>query len=307
MRRDVRYVSDMHLSIPWLVSTFAGIVLSHSWIDSLTDVSDASNVGYIRAYQGHLDTVSSFLIQNKNSNTMICRANQLSPSYTAKFPMLSIRANGAFIATYTENGHVTKDSLQPDNKPHPGTYTWFLARSGSDVTPLRTYGDLMTKATVIATGNFDDGKCAEDSTRGRSPRPCQSFVQLTNVLPGMYQLVWLWEFPKVPNVVEMYSSCADIRVVAADTTMTALRTSTIRRSTTVQAPDTSTQSILTDSVAMFTTAAPALTEPALIETTTTPPIERFTPIERFITLTTTKTIKDIPEWTSSPDGSLANL
>lgn len=160
--------------------------------------------------------------------------------------MLSVTAGNQFVANYTENGHVTKDALQPDGKPHPGNYTWYLmSNSPSSPNPMTTMGDTAS-ARVIATGNFDDGQCAEDATRGRSgPRNCQSFVTVPDdVGPGTYQLVWLWNFPKVAGVVEMYSSCADLNVTsskeergeeeAVNLSTTGTRTSTLTQTITLE-------------------------------------------------------------------------
>ncbi|CCG82908.1 protein of unknown function [Taphrina deformans PYCC 5710] len=138
-------------------------------------------------------------------------------SYTSHYPMLQIQAGKSLVANYSENGHVTKDSLAPDFKPHPGNYTWFLAaNSASSPSPLSTIGQAHTIGTVIGSGNFDDGVCAEDATKGRNgPRQCQSVVQVpSNLAAGSYELIWLWNFPKVAGVVEMYSSCMDIQVSA---------------------------------------------------------------------------------------------
>lgn len=132
--------------------------------------------------------------------------------------MLKIQAGLSFVANYTENGHVTKDSLAPDNLPHPGNYTWYLAaNSAGTPSPMLTYGSLSTAGRVVATGNFDDGKCAEDATKGRAgPRNCQSVVVVPSTLSaGTYELIWLWNFPKVAGVVEMYSSCMDIQVLGS--------------------------------------------------------------------------------------------
>lgn len=133
--------------------------------------------------------------------------------------MLKMQAGDTFVANYTENGHVTKDVLAPDEKPHPGNYTWYLAaNSAASPDPMATYGSLTSVGQVVATGNFDDGVCAEDATKGRDgPRNCQSFVTLPSSLSaGTYELIWLWNFPKVAGVVEMYSSCMDVQVLPAD-------------------------------------------------------------------------------------------
>lgn len=183
--------------------------------------TNLSNIGYIRGYQGHLDSVSSFLIQSTAASQPICDPDQQSQTYSAQYPMLTIAAGDSFVANYTENGHVTKDVLAPDNKPHPGNYTWYLAaNSAASPDSMSTYGSLFSAGQVVATGNFDDGVCAEDATKGRAgPRNCQSVVTVpASLAAGSYELIWLWNFPKVAGVVEMYSSCMDIQVVTNDGT-----------------------------------------------------------------------------------------
>jgi hypothetical protein len=185
-----------------------------------------TNIGYIRGYEGHVDGSTSFLIQSNDSTQATCRSNQQAPQYTARYPMLTVEAGAALLANYSENGHVTKDSLPPDNLPHPGTYSWFLAPSGAD---LSTLGRLYANARLLQTGSFDDGLCAEDATKGRDgPRQCQSqWVMPASLASGTYQLVWLWHFPKVERVLEMYSSCADVEIVQMPVSTQKTRTSTI--------------------------------------------------------------------------------
>ena len=146
--------------------------------------------------------------------------------------MLSVPATTAssFVATYTENGHVTKDTLPPENKPRPGNYSWFLA-TGPAVR-LDTLADLVDdrKATLVGRGNFDDGKCAEDNTRGRTPQVCKSIVSLSagaGTAGETRQLVWLWNFPKVDGVVEMYTSCADLSFTGGGDTIAATKTTLV--------------------------------------------------------------------------------
>ena len=67
--------------------------------------------------------------------------------------------------------------------------------------------------------NYDDGKCAEDSTRGRAgPRPCFATFSLpTNTKPGVYQIIWWWKFDKDPRGLgEEYTSCFDVEVLNQD-------------------------------------------------------------------------------------------
>lgn len=200
--------------------------------------------------------------------------------------MLTIESGKTFVANYSENGHVTKDVLSPNNGPRPGNYTWYLAATDStDENPLATYGAALQTGRVIASGDFDDGKCAEDATKGRAgPRQCQSSVTLPSTLSaGTYELIWLWDFPKVDGVVEMYSSCMDITVVAAvnvvDTTVAnqavavaessvAGVTSAVTQVTSTSSQRTRTSTAFVTTV-IYTTVQPGSDDPSLESTTTT--------------------------------------
>lgn len=71
-----------------------------------------------------------------------------------------------------------------------------------------------SKVKILGNGNFDDGDCAEDTLRGRKgPLACKSTVQIpATFAEGTYEVIWLWTFPKVTGVVEMYSSCMDVLI-----------------------------------------------------------------------------------------------
>lgn len=61
----------------------------------------------------------------QSKGVALCASNQLNPAnYTTQYPRLKVKAGDALVANYTENGHVTQDKLPPNNKPHPGSYSW---------------------------------------------------------------------------------------------------------------------------------------------------------------------------------------
>jgi hypothetical protein len=63
----------------------------------------------------------------QDKGVALCKANQVDPTnYTTQYPRLQLKAGDSLVANYTENGHVTQDKLPPDNKPHPGNYSWVL-------------------------------------------------------------------------------------------------------------------------------------------------------------------------------------
>ena len=76
---------------------------------------------------GHIDQFETYQVLNSDKGVPLCKANQQDPTnYTTQFPRLVARAGDSLVANYTENGHVTKDRLPPDNKPHPGNYSWVI-------------------------------------------------------------------------------------------------------------------------------------------------------------------------------------
>lgn len=55
----------------------------------------------------------------------------------------------------------------------------------------------------------------------KGPINCQShFTIPSNTKPGIYALYWVWNFPKLtaidPTYLELYTSCMDVEVVAAN-------------------------------------------------------------------------------------------
>lgn len=168
----------------------------------------------------------------QDKGVALCFNNQQDPNnYTTQFPRLQVKAGDKLVANYTENGHVTQDKLPPDNKPHPGNYSWFwtgipFTGSTTDGSQLLLFDDLNNGNRLSGPSNFDDGRCAEsdDNTMGRTgPTNCQShFTIPAGTAPGIYALYWVWDFTKLtavdPTYLELYTSCMDVEVVADDGT-----------------------------------------------------------------------------------------
>lgn len=201
----------------WLLLT---AVSAHSWIDSIFETSNPQNIGFPRNYAGHDADVSitTYKVLTRNGALPACGPSQRSASYSARYPELSVSAGSSVTAVYSENGHVTKDHLAPDNLPHPGHYSWYIARSG-----LNTFADLNANTLLSGPSPFDDGKCAVDAAgmQGRQgPIDCLSTFTIPATLsPGSYQLVWWWDFTKLtavdPSYTEYYTTCLDINVTPA--------------------------------------------------------------------------------------------
>lgn len=174
-------------------------------------------MGYIRGYAGHIDAVSTYEILSNNPKYPLCKTNQqTNTDYSPQYPHLKAKAGDRVTFNYTENGHVTKDRLAPDGRPHPGNYSLFW--TGTPTLQLTILGDLTFGNRMSGPYGFDDGRCAEDATMGRQPRPCSGSFTVPNVAPALYAMVWAWDFPKIPqsldpNYIEIYTSCFDIEIV----------------------------------------------------------------------------------------------
>ncbi|BFZ64731.1 hypothetical protein YB2330_005883 [Saitoella coloradoensis] len=215
-----------------LMASAVTMVQGHSWIDTITSVSNSSNVGYPRGYMGHIDAYETYGLINQPDTASLCRVNQRDPTdYTTEYPRLSIYAGDAIVASYTENGHVTKDKLAPNGTTRPGTYNWYwtgVAYDGGDVatssSQLHTLSDLSDSTLLSGPHDFDDGKCAVDSDNslGRDgPIPCEgTFTIPSGTAPGLYMLAWVWNFPKVldEGYQEIYTTCMDVEVLAVSGT-----------------------------------------------------------------------------------------
>ncbi|KAK9467687.1 hypothetical protein V1512DRAFT_235591 [Lipomyces arxii] len=195
---------------------------AHSWIDKLYATAPDGTVrstGYPRSYQGHIDLLETYHLMDPLDSTPLCMASQQSPTYSAMYPMLTAMPGDNITALYDENGHITVDKLPPDGKPHPGYYAWLWGSKGQQLT---TVSDMLDVDNVLAGPfPFDDGKCSVTYNYGRVPQPCVSeFTLSTDIMPGVYNVVWAWHFPKIPPCepgapIEFYTTCMDIKIISS--------------------------------------------------------------------------------------------
>ncbi|KAK9447002.1 uncharacterized protein V1518DRAFT_422656 [Limtongia smithiae] len=206
----------------------AAAVQAHPQIDVLyaTDPSTSMlrSTGYIRGYEGHIDVLETYHLMDPNVTTALCMDTQQTPTYSSMYPMLTAKPGDNITATYLENGHVTADVLAPDERPHPGNYSWLWG--GAPNLELTNVAQMFDVNNLLAGPfNFDDGKCAvaagNEFGGDRVASPCVSTFYLPDDLEtGIYNIVWAWHFPKIPPCtagapVEFYTSCADIYVDAS--------------------------------------------------------------------------------------------
>ncbi|RUS13403.1 hypothetical protein BC937DRAFT_95382 [Endogone sp. FLAS-F59071] len=193
---------------------------AHSWLDCTDLQTSGACAGYIRGYVGHTDS-ETYKLLGRPPMAPLCSPSQQSPTaYTTQHPHARTQSGRHLTISYTEDGHVTKDSLPPDGRPHPGNFSFYwtgepYARPGDD-SQLLLRRDVGPQNRLGQLESFDDGVCAEDNTKGRNgPRPClNSYVIPPGTKPGLYQIVWLWAFDKDPETNgEEYVSCFDVEVL----------------------------------------------------------------------------------------------
>lgn len=209
------------LSQIFVLCSLVQLNAAHSWIDTIYEASNPDNIGYPRGYAGHdADTaITEYKTLVRDLSLPACGPSQRQQTYSTQYPELQVAAGSDLVATYLENGHVTKDRLPPDELPHPGNYSWFISATNS----LTTFGNLDSATLLSGPSDFDDGKCAVDAAgiQGRpGPITCLSKFTLPSTLaPGSYQLVWWWDFTKLtaidPSYTEYYTTCLDIKVLAS--------------------------------------------------------------------------------------------
>lgn len=220
-------------------------------IDELTIVggsptSKVGTKGYIRNYQGHIDSTSSYQVQLAkpggpllpSADGPACASFQQKLDFNPNplFPQLTA-APGDFIqGTYSDNGHV---SLPPTPESESGIAYWYGSANGSTVPPLSEVikwtkdgkGGDGNGRLLAGPDNYDDGVCAEGNgspiaqQRHAPPGPgilCKNSFSLPEDLPdgSTYTVYWVWDFslhfgPKFKaekGHVEWYTSCADIKI-----------------------------------------------------------------------------------------------
>ncbi|KXN74096.1 hypothetical protein CONCODRAFT_67703 [Conidiobolus coronatus NRRL 28638] len=216
--------NPVHLSI---ILALVNYIAAHSWIDCVDVKDDHSCGGYIRGYDGHIDLHQTYKLLGRPNDSPICSpARQAHPdNYDDQYPRAVAEPGDTLKFFYLENGHVTKDRLAPDGRPNPKQYTihWTgkpFTGDRLEGTQIMTRGELGPHNQLGPAQNFDDGKCAEDNTRGRAgPLPCQGKITLpTGIAPGIYQFIWFWKFDKdFKGNGEEYTSCFDVEVAPKGT------------------------------------------------------------------------------------------
>jgi len=201
--------------------------------------SELGTKGYIRNYQGHVDSTSSYRIEDPTLNVPACAQFQQDPTAysNAEYPQLTALAGDFVQGTYLENGHISKKEL-PETQS--GDIYWF-GTTRTDLKP--TLAEVMawrngSSDGVLLAGpaDFDDGTCVEDNGTPEAIKrkaaggggPCKSSFKLPeNLQPGsVYTVFWVWDFslhfgPQKVGHTEWYTSCVDIKIGGAANTSAA--------------------------------------------------------------------------------------
>lgn len=198
--------------------------------------SKVGTKGYIRNYQGHVDSTSSYLVPSVDGPACANFQQTYSSNPNPLYPQLTA-APGDFIeGTYSDNGHVTKP---PTPESESGIVYWYGTTDGSTVPSLSEViqwtadgkGGSGKGRLLSGPANYDDGVCAEGNgspiaqQRHAPPGPgilCKDSFTLPEDLKdgSVYTVFWVWDFslhfgPKYKaenNHVEWYTSCADIKI-----------------------------------------------------------------------------------------------
>jgi hypothetical protein len=215
----------MKISVVFIVLALALGASAHSWLDciNVTNPNTVTNLGnmqcngYPRGYVGRSNPDANMWkmegmspTSNNFYNFPACR--NTNRQYSAQFPMLRLRAGEKMTVAYTPNGHTRWHRPPPPNGPRDMWVKW----SGVANQDLRTMRDVLNAPSLLQV--IFDQPC-HSRTTGReldsSGGICQADVTIpAGTPPGIYQLVWWWPFRFSGAVVEDYTTCWDVEVLA---------------------------------------------------------------------------------------------
>ena len=174
--------STATLLIPTLLSSLAGQVYAHSWLEQLQVIDSngtfIGDYGYSRGYVARtdpsfngdsMDYLLPALSSNRvkiDSTDILCHPSQRSSTYSSQYPALKVNPGGYVSMKYLENGHVTLPMNQKGKPKAGGTVFVFGTYSPKDDEKIMdvmewtgdgTGGD--KRGTLLAAQNFDDTRC----------------------------------------------------------------------------------------------------------------------------------------------------
>lgn len=255
----------------------APLAMGHTWIEQLRNVNDkgeyVGEYGYPRGMVSKTDTGYTgdsmnwlLPVQPKvfiDETSPLCHTSQTKQEQSSdKYPRLQAVPGGFVAMRYMENGHVTMvDPATGLGKPEKGGTVFVYGTTSPKedeklVDVLRwtqngTGGD--ARGVLLATNNFDDGRCYEVNDTpisqerrvsdpnfamgqvsdgpGNYPLFCETNVKVPdNATEGKpYTFYWVWQWNTAPNVDpglptgkdQYYTTCIDVDVSSADTALAA--------------------------------------------------------------------------------------
>jgi hypothetical protein len=251
-------------ALTWVL--FVANTSAHTWIEQTQVISAngsyVGDYGYARGFVDRADPrfdgyANKWQIPDPrfdlgltrmNESMLVCHPSQRNANYSSRYPKLQI-VPGDFVAMkYLENGHVTRP-WDPDGKPPLGGTVWVYAtykpkddEKLADILQWDASGTAgNSDGWLMATQDFDDGRCYQINTSHESSRRQSNFpngppgqpyikteqwcetdiivhdkVQVNSTITIYW--VWGWETALGTKDIacgkdEYYTSCLDFEVV----------------------------------------------------------------------------------------------
>jgi len=222
------------------------LVQGHSWLDcvnvtNINSVTSLANIqcnAYPRGYVGRSNPDANMwkvegMNQNQFNSYPACRnANK---QYSGTYPQgRAMKPGESMTIAYTPNGHTTWMKPPPPRGPQNFYIKW-TGVAGKDLTTMSE----VVNAQSILTVQFDQ-PCHSRTTGAQldpSSGICQADVKIPlGTPPGSYQLVWYWPFRFASaTVIEDYTTCWDVTVVAATSGTATVASATVASATVASA------------------------------------------------------------------------
>ena len=213
------------------------VVYGHSWLDcvNVTNPRTVTSLGnmqcnyYPRSYVGRSNPDANMwkvegMSQAQFNSYPACR--NANPTYNGNFPRGRAMYPGeSMTIAYTPNGHT--NWMKPP--PPRGPQNFYIKWTGVAGRNLNTMADVVAAPSIL-TVQFDQ-PCHSRTTGAQldpSSGICQADVRIpVGTPPGNYQLVWYWPFRFAgANVIEDYTTCWDVTVLATSGSNTGGSTTT---------------------------------------------------------------------------------
>ncbi|GJJ69877.1 hypothetical protein EMPS_02226 [Entomortierella parvispora] len=194
---------------------FSGVA-AHSWLDCSNTISSTQCSGYGTGYPTRanpdINTLYTYLISGRQNNTPVCQpGRQDNFDVNQALPPASVKAGQTLTLTWEANGHLDDPQHQIVSGAAQAPSQVEIYWNGRPNTLLTDRGDTVGNGQMLlAKMNFATPANCEDPQNPNTV--CHGEVKIPKgTLPGMYQLVWWWQFDKNP-VGEEYSTCFLVNV-----------------------------------------------------------------------------------------------